>query len=127
MNGMRGSDRTLGDRRPGKTHGRDQSAIYRHGRHRNARVLLLDLEAAEILGGRGMARAPESGCGPADVAEVVALRLGAEPPHGHVVDQSLAKRADRADRNKFVHRSTPLLREPTCSDRYSDRSIERSV
>ena len=46
-----------------------------HGRRRNAGALLLDLEPPDILGGRGVRRAPQPGRKPPDVAQVVALRL----------------------------------------------------
>jgi len=86
--------------------GRDNAV---HGRRRYARFLLLDLEPADIFSGRGMGRAPQPGCEPPYVTQIVALRLVAEPAHGHVVDQPLAQRTDRTSRNKLVHRSTPHL------------------
>lgn len=42
---------------------------------------------------------------PAEVPDVLALGLLGEPAHGHVVDQALAKWADRADRmSSFIVR-----------------------
>jgi hypothetical protein len=55
---------------------------------------------------------------PPDIAHIIALRLAAEVPHVHVVDQALAQRAEGrggGNRNKLVHRSTPWLKEPKCS------------
>ncbi len=49
-----------------------------HGRHGNAVLLLLDLEPAQVVGGRRIRRSPEEACQPSDIAEVVALRLRAE-------------------------------------------------
>lgn len=60
-------------------------------------------------GGRGVWRAPQPGREPPDVADIVALRLAREPAHGHIVDQPLTQRADRASKNKLVHRSTPQV------------------
>jgi hypothetical protein len=82
-----------------------------HGRRRDARLLLLDLELPDILGARGVGRTPQPGREPSDVAQIVTLRLLREAAHGHVVDQPLAQRADRANLDKLVHRSTPQLKE----------------
>src|SRR3546814_4670003 len=62
----------------------------------DARLLLLDLELPDILGARGVGRAPEPGREPSDIAKIITLRLLREAAHGHVVDQALAQRADRA-------------------------------
>ena len=59
----------------------------------------------------GVGRATQPRCEPSDIAQVVALRLVAEMAHGHIVDQPLAQRADRANRGKLVHRSTPQVEE----------------
>ena len=59
--------------------------------------------------------------------DVVALRHLAEPAHGHVVDQALAKRADGTNHNELVHRSTPLLKEPRRSDHCSYCSIRQRM
>src|SRR3546814_4719681 len=56
-----------------------------HRRHRNARLLLIDLELADLLRTRGVRRAPEPGREPSDVAQIITLRLRPEPPHRHVV------------------------------------------
>src|SRR3546814_17353328 len=78
----------------------------------DARLLLLDLELPDILGARGVGRAPEPGREPSDIAKIIALSLLREAAHGHVVDQALAQRADRATLGKLVHRSTPQAKEP---------------
>src|SRR3546814_495962 len=78
----------------------------------DARLLLLDLELPDILGARGVGRAPEPGREPSDIAKIITLRLLREAAHGHVVDQALAQRADRANLDKLVHRSTPQVKEP---------------
>ena len=46
-----------------------------HGRHGNAVLLLLDLEPAQVVGGRRVWRTPEERRQPSDIAEIVALRL----------------------------------------------------
>jgi hypothetical protein len=81
-----------------------------HGRHRDADLALLDLEAAQILRrGRGGRASHE--CGePPNVADVVALRLVRKPAHVHIVDQSLAQRADRGGKSDLVHRKLLKLR-----------------
>jgi hypothetical protein len=66
-----------------------------HRRHGNASLALLDLEAVQILRRGRVGCAPQKRGEAPDVADVVALRLGREPAHIHVVDQSLAQRADR--------------------------------
>ena len=73
----------------------------------NASLALLDLEAAQILRRGRTGRATYEGGEPPDVADVVALRLSREPAHGHVVDQSLARRADRRNSIEVVDRMTP--------------------
>jgi len=78
-----------------------------HGRHRHAGLALLDLEPAQVLCRRRVGRAPEEGGEAPDVTHIVALRLAAEAPHVHVVDQAPAQRADGGNGNEFVHRSTP--------------------
>src|SRR3546814_8663825 len=50
-----------------------------HRRHRNARLLLIDLELADLLRTRGVRRAPEPGREPSDVAQIITLRLRPEP------------------------------------------------
>jgi hypothetical protein len=79
-----------------------------------ARVALLDLEPAHVVGGRGVGRASQEGGKAPDVANVVALGGAREPPHVHVFDQPLAQRADRGngrggDRH---HHPAPQLKEP---------------
>src|SRR3546814_7363513 len=75
------------------------------------------------LGARGVGRAPEPGREPSDIAKIITLRLLREAAHGHVVDQALAQRADRANLDKLVHRSTPQVKEPKGSACGSPRSI----
>src|SRR3546814_7611405 len=41
----------------------------------DARLLLLDLELPDILGARGVGRAPEPGREPSDIAKIITLRL----------------------------------------------------
>src|SRR3546814_14835850 len=82
-----------------------------HRRRRHARLVLLELELPDILGARGVGRATQPGREPSDVAKIVTLRLRGEPAQGHVVHQSLAQRADRANLDKLVPRSTPQLKE----------------
>ena len=79
-----------------KNRSADDDAV--HGRHRHAGLALLDLEPAQILRRRGIGRAPEEGREAPDIADVVALRLAAEMPHVHIVDQALAQRADGRQR-----------------------------
>ncbi len=64
-----------------------------HRRHAEAEFLLGDLEAAQVVTGRGIGRSPQEGSQPPDVADVVALRRPGEPAQGHVVDQALTQRA----------------------------------
>ena len=66
-----------------------------HGRRRNPGISLLDLEQADILCRRGMRRSSQPRREPADVADIVALRLARKPAQGHVIDQTLTKRTDR--------------------------------
>src|SRR3546814_7521146 len=88
---------------------------------------LLELELPDILGGRGMGRAPQPGREPPDVAQIVTLRLARKPAHGHVVDQPLAQWADRANLDKLIHRSTPQLKESKSSAYGRRRSISRGA
>jgi len=116
--GMRGADqlaRKLGpvERMREEEPQRRHDAV--HGRRRHPGFPLLDLEPADILGGRSMPRASQPGRELPHIALVVTLRLRAEVPDGHILDQPLAKRADRPNRNNLVHRSTPWLKEPRCS------------
>ena len=86
---------------------------------------LLDLEAAQIFRCRRIGRTPKEGGEPPHVADIITLRLAAEVPHGHIVDQPLTQRADRSgwnNRYKIVHRSTPQLKEPECSALISPRA-----
>jgi hypothetical protein len=53
---------------------------------RRSQVALLDLEAPDIFRRRRVGRAPQGRCKPPDVADVVALRLVAEPAYIHLVD-----------------------------------------
>ena len=78
-----------------------------HRRHGNAGLALLDLEAAQILRHGRVRRAPQKRGEAPDVADVVALGLEREPAHIHVVDQSLAQRADRGDGNEIAHCTAP--------------------
>src|SRR3546814_19912010 len=87
----------------------------------------LELELPDILGARGVGRATQPGREPSDVAQIVTLRLRGEPAQGHVVHQSLAQRADRANLDKPVHRSTPQLQESTGSASDRRRSISLCV
>ena len=73
----------------------------------NAGILLLDLETAHVLGGRGVRRAPQPRREPLDVADIIVLRLGREPAHGHVVDKALTKRADQQNGDNVVHLKAP--------------------
>lgn len=61
-----------------------------HGRRRDIQLALLDLEAPDVLRRCGVRRAPQERREPADVADVVALRLVAEAPYIHLVDETLA-------------------------------------
>ena len=65
-----------------------------HRRHGNASLALLDLEAAQILRRGRVGRAPQKRGEAPHVADVVALGLGREPAHVHVVDQALTQAAD---------------------------------
>src|SRR3546814_16543614 len=76
---------------------------------------------------RGVGRATQPGREPSDVAKIVTLRLRGEPAQGHVVHQSLAPRAARANLDKLVHRSTPKLKESRGSASDRRRSIRRGV
>src|SRR3546814_9823790 len=77
-----------------------------HRRRRYARLVLLELALPDILGGRGMGRAPQPGREPPDVAQTVTPRLARKPALGHVVDQPLAQWADRDYLDKLIHCST---------------------
>ena len=83
-------------------------------RHRNAGLELLDLEAPQVVRRGRAGRATQEGGEPPDVADVVALRLSREPAQGHVVDQSLAQRADWRSGLEIVHRMAPWIKEPRC-------------
>jgi hypothetical protein len=52
-----------------------------HGRRRHVQLALLDLEAPNVLRRCGVGRAPQERREPADIADVVALRLVAEAPY----------------------------------------------
>src|SRR5690606_38443802 len=90
---------------------------------RRARLVLLELELPDVLCARGVRRATKPGREPSDVAKIVTLRLFGEPALGHIVDQALAQRADRANLDKLIHRSTPQVKEPKGSACGSPRSI----
>jgi hypothetical protein len=45
-----------------------------HGRRGDAWLLLLDLELPDIVGARGVGRAPEPGGEPSEVAQIITLR-----------------------------------------------------
>ncbi len=78
-----------------------------HGRHGNAVILLPDLEPAQVIRCRRVRRSAKEACEPPDIADVVALRLLAEPAHGHVVNQPLAQRTDRCIENRMGHGQAP--------------------
>ena len=82
-----------------------------------------DRAIPDILCARGVGRATQPRREPSDVAKIVTLRLRGEPAQGHIVDQALAQRADRANLDKLVHRSTPQVKESKVSASGSSRSI----
>jgi len=47
-----------------------------------------------LFGGRGVGGPDQEGCELLDSSDVVALRIGREPTHVHVVEHALAQRAD---------------------------------
>src|SRR3546814_8708601 len=58
----------------------------------DARLLLLDLELPDILGARGVGRAPEPGREPSDIAKIITLRLLRERSEEHTSElQSLMR------------------------------------
>ena len=61
------------------------------------------LEAAQIIPGRGVRRAPEELGKRFDVADLVGLRLVADGADGHVLDHAAAKIAD----GLLAHRGAP--------------------
>ena len=64
------------------------------GRRSDALLMLIQLEAADIVRRRGVGRAAEERGEAPDVTNVVLLRVGAEATHEHVVQHALAKRRD---------------------------------
>jgi len=59
---------------------------------------LVDLEAADVLGGGRTGRALEEGSETGDGADVVFAGLVGEPAYGHVLDEALTQRAGRCRR-----------------------------
>ena len=75
----------------------------------NADDVLLDLrklEAAEVVAGRSVEGAADKSGKNLDMPDIVALRLVAEGPDGHVRDHAAAKIADRL----IAHWRAPVLR-----------------
>ncbi len=83
--------------------------LFMVGRH--SQVALLDLEATHLLGRRRVGRPTQECRKPADVANVVALRLAAELTHLHLVDEALAQRADGGG-NEGRHGRAPTRGAP---------------
>jgi hypothetical protein len=54
----------------------------------------VDLETADVLGGRRIWRTPEKGGEAANEADVIALRLLPQAAHGHVFEHASAQRVD---------------------------------
>src|SRR5258708_6965931 len=67
---------------------------------------LCELEAADVVASRSVGRAAEKVGKCLDLPDIIALRLVAEAPDGHVRDQAAAKIADRL----VTHRRLPVLR-----------------
>ena len=85
--------------------GRDDGV---HRWHAETGLLHGDLKTAQVLSGRRIGRAFEKGGQAPHVAQIIALRRARETPHGHVVDQTLAQRADRGGGNgQSVHGLAP--------------------
>lgn len=82
-----------------------------HRRRVHAALGLLDLIAADVLSRGGAGRAAEEGGKASDGAEVIVLRLGGEPAHGHVGGEALAKGADRVNRRENGHGELLGLKE----------------
>ena len=88
------------------------------GRRSDALLMLIELEAADILRRRGVGRAAEKRGKAPDVTNVVLLRVGAEAPHEHVVLHALAKRRNgcigrRGSHGEFLSlKGTPWSARP---------------
>src|SRR5882724_10564881 len=54
----------------------------------------MQLESAQLFGGRGVGGTAEESRKPLDGTNVLALRIGYEPAHVHVIEHALAQRAD---------------------------------
>ena len=65
-----------------------------HLRWLRALLDLRELEAADVVAGRGVGRAAEKSGKRLDMPDIVVLRLGAEGADGHVRDHAAAKIAD---------------------------------
>ena len=74
-----------------------------HPRRLRSLLHLMGLEAAQIIPGRGVRRAPEELGKRFDVADIVGLRLVADGADGHVLDHAAAKIAD----GLLAHRGAP--------------------
>lgn len=86
-----------------------------HRRYREAGLVLLDLELTDVLRRLRVRRTAQMGRKTTDIADIIALRLALEPAHRHFVDQALAKRTDRASRNKLRHHLAPCVgHNPEC-------------
>src|SRR5215470_4067066 len=66
-----------------------------HLRWLRALLDLCELETADVVAGRSVGRAAEKAGKGLDLSDIVALRLVAEAPDGHVRDHAAAKITDR--------------------------------
>jgi hypothetical protein len=94
---------------------RRDSAV--NGRRSHAVLVLIQLEAADILWRRCVGRAADKRGEAPDVTNVVLRCVGAEAPHEHVVLHALAKRRDRCIGRRGIHGEFLSLKETPWSAR----------
>ncbi|CAI2931859.1 protein of unknown function [Aminobacter niigataensis] len=79
--------------------------------------MLIQLEAEDVLGRRGIGRASEEDCEASDVTNVVLPGMGAQAAHEHVLLHALAKRRGRCIGQQGIHGEFLSLKGTPWSDR----------
>ena len=79
--------------------------------------MLMQLEAADVLGRRGVGRAPKERGEAPDMTNVVLLRMRSQAAHQHVLLHALAKRRDRCIGRQGSHGEFLSLKGTPWSDR----------
>ena len=86
-------------------------------RRADAVLMLVQLEAPDVLGRRGVGSAPKERGKAPDMTNVVLLRMRSQAPHQHVLLHALAKRRDRSIGRQGSHGKFLSLKGTPWSDR----------